>query len=549
MSYDSQLDLLTNLFTAAPLGGTCELMAQGLCENAASLEPWFQATSDHPVVKEVILKVQDASAHFYSAINASKEEALQGYKLMQDVSTLLVYLRDVKTSPEDLEEYVQCMANRAGRARKSAERARLQFSETRKGIFEVGMYSQPLFKRQSDLPFPSKITNQIPAEVAGLADEERRVMKKVAAGEKELQTLKVVKSCTMAGAAVVAAVSIVVFPPALLFLPVALPLLTLVVEAREVHLAKKIEKREKKVYELRDAIAQVEHVAERLQMLGTVIDASVTFWSRTETTLEILVGGVGELRENKLLKLRLSTVEKTCEQVGTMLLNYYDKVKNLELYMPAAFKGPSQTDADVPAADDAISVSSDSIVTLRRQKALKRRESDSLIHSIGVITSTIVASPDSSSQNDRPPRSTSSEFSDLSTLASLHRRSPSPGKAHRKSRNSYSDLPAQKVQPSTATPARESHRDKRRSLHYSPRRPDLSTRSRSPAISPPPSSSGRRGSRTTHKSRDSECPPDRRKSRSPAPSSSRRSDAVTIMVHHAPMVMQSSRRGSDDRRR
>ncbi|KAG5653395.1 hypothetical protein H0H81_000782 [Sphagnurus paluster] len=255
---------------------------------------------------EIIGDVQRLGLNIYDTIDTSKEVALSGHKLSQDLSSFFRYLRDKKTSTEELHEHVGSMLRLSEKSRKNAHKVCETFSNTRKGIYAV--------------------TNRVPAEVCDLADEQDRNVKKLAAGEKEIQTLKVAKSCTMAGAAVVAAVSMVAFPPALLFLPVALPLLTLVIEARELHATKKNEKREKKIYECKDAISQLEQIAEGLQKLVELNDAFASYWSRIETTLQVVDGRIEELRRAKFLGLRLSTIEKSCDEIGNAQLDYHQKV-------------------------------------------------------------------------------------------------------------------------------------------------------------------------------------------------------------------------------
>ncbi|KAF5381974.1 hypothetical protein D9615_004296 [Tricholomella constricta] len=520
MTRNSEI-LLLALFEAVPPGDQCDLFAKALCETTASIEPWLKATSDHPVVNEMIIMVQDVVVFFYSALKSSRDAALHGYRLLQDMSTFVHHLRDENTSVEELQEHIRGMSSRAEKAHKNAQRVCLHFSEMRKGIYAI--------------------TNRIPAEVSGLGDEEHRIMKKVAAGEKELRTLKVVKSCSIAGAAVVAAVSVVTFPPALLFLPVALPLLTLVIEAREIQLAKKIEKREKKVYECRDAIAQLERIAEGLQKLDAFNDGLTQFWSRAETSLEVLKGRVGELRGAKFLKLELSTIEKTCEELGRAQLSYYDRVKNLEMYMPtpaATLETGSRAETDPPFAD-ANSVCSQ--VTLRRHNALKRRESEETIPSI-VISGTDNLPAPLDSRTNRSSRSTPTESCSLSSrICSC---------SSRKEDRTFngSDVPRDAlIQRTHASATTAAHRDKPRSRHHSPRRSE-GARSRSP---PPSRDSGSGGSRSSNKLRSSESSRDSRRSSSPA--SSRRSESpmlkvVTTVTKSVPSA-RSPRRGSNDHRR
>jgi len=80
-------------------------------------------------------------------------------------------------------------------------------------------------------------------EVAKLKEKEQQLTDKNHAAQKRVQRTKVLKACSMAGTAVIGSVAIVVFPPALLALPVILPLVTLITEGIELRISKKIDSR------------------------------------------------------------------------------------------------------------------------------------------------------------------------------------------------------------------------------------------------------------------------------------------------------------------
>ncbi|KAF8072021.1 hypothetical protein FPV67DRAFT_1667467 [Lyophyllum atratum] len=331
MTHASQVDALSVLSERPTVDA--DLLAIAICDTTALIEPWYKATSDYAPVKDIILQVQNIGDVFYSAIDVSREAAMNGIRLSQDLSTFFVYIQNKKTGADELRELIYGMMKVAARARGHAQRVSELFSSTRREIYMV--------------------TNRIPTEVSALAQEEEQNIKRLATAKKEIRNLKVAKACAAAGAAVVAGVSIVAFPPALLFLPVVLPLLSLVFEAREIHVAKKNEKREKKIYQVREAIALLERTAEGLEKLGTFNDAFAEYWSRVETNLEIIVDRIDELRSVGFRGLGLSTIRRSCEEIGKSQLDYSTKLKRLELYAPRRLNtSPSISSTEVaPHAD------------------------------------------------------------------------------------------------------------------------------------------------------------------------------------------------------
>lgn len=83
-------------------------------------------------------------------------------------------------------------------------------------------------------------TNRIPGIVAKIEAEEAREMKKIQSAKTFGESSKIFKSCTATLVAIAGVVAAVACPPALIFLPMALPLISLVTDALEKKVTKKI---------------------------------------------------------------------------------------------------------------------------------------------------------------------------------------------------------------------------------------------------------------------------------------------------------------------
>jgi hypothetical protein len=77
--------------------------------------------------------------------------------------------------------------------------------------------------------------------VVKLEEEQKHVQKKLVVAERRAKHAKTIKACSAAGAAIVAGVSIVAFPPALIVLPIIFPLIILVSQGVEWKLGKQIQ--------------------------------------------------------------------------------------------------------------------------------------------------------------------------------------------------------------------------------------------------------------------------------------------------------------------
>ncbi|RDB26368.1 hypothetical protein Hypma_006852 [Hypsizygus marmoreus] len=330
-----------------------ELLVKAACRSFELMEPWHQATSEHPIVVDIIHQVQAHGDNFYTAISTSRDAAQAGYNFCLHFATVLENILDPTISVVELHEFINNMVTIAGQAQTNAEKVVMLFRTMRIGI--------------------SNITNDVPAKVAKLKDEEQLALKKAKIGQKRARQLNMIgKGLNVAGVAAGAS-AVFVFPPALIVLPVVLPIMSLVAELIENKLSKRTEKRTKQAQDCREAITQLQRVTHDMVELENAVESFAQYWSGQEIVLNMVKGRIEELRYLKSIKLTLRMIAKSWDGVAKSLLDYAVKMKTLLSYVPhrPAISNEQQGKAlDMTKATTRIP---------RRQNTLKRSRSDDFL--------------------------------------------------------------------------------------------------------------------------------------------------------------------------
>ncbi|KAG6817169.1 hypothetical protein H0H87_012130 [Tephrocybe sp. NHM501043] len=347
--------------------------------------------SAHPALRDIISQVQIAGIDFYDALDISKEAALQGVTLAQDFVSFWDGLTDENFSTEELQKYLNDMKQEA------------EFAH---------------------------ITNEIPIELDCLTNDEKYYKDKIAGNEKTVRHLKVAKVVASTCAAVVGVVAGVTFPPAFIALPIVLPLLTLVLEGAQMRIEKKIEEREVKLCECKDAITRLNHVAEDLIKLEHCVDQFALFWEQIKENLSLVDRRLHDLRRDRNTRLRLNPIKNSFQKLEGSLSVYNAKLEFLKFYDPRTKfvqDEGSIIELDPHTMDEPLSLASPSVTetrrALQRRHALKRRKNSNE----SLSSQTTLVEDDEFSLRHTKPRDRSSRSGPSDSNRPDHSNAPQDG--------------------------------------------------------------------------------------------------------------------------
>lgn len=101
------------------------------------LLPHFLLSTDHPVLRQAIQKIQGHALVYFDAIDASVGTAQDGYAFSCDAIELCGYILDPDADPSELQEYILDMQSKAKLAHDDSVVTLNKFREVRKGLIEV----------------------------------------------------------------------------------------------------------------------------------------------------------------------------------------------------------------------------------------------------------------------------------------------------------------------------------------------------------------------------------------------------------------------------
>lgn len=182
--------------------------------------------------------------------------------------------------------------------------------------------------------------------MAKIEAEEAREMKKIQSAKTFGDKSKIFKTYAAALVAVAGVVASVACPPALIFLPMALPLITLVTEALEKKvnmkiageshpkflsafgLMRRIIVREMRVQNCQDALETLNQATSDLAQLDKCIDEFASFWTSVKGLLDHVMGRVEGLRDSQALRMRLKSIRSTWVVIAESYQDYVVKVSS-----------------------------------------------------------------------------------------------------------------------------------------------------------------------------------------------------------------------------
>lgn len=169
-------------------------------------------------------------------------------------------------------------------------------------------------------------------------EQHRHSQKKLQAAEKHVQRAKAVKAVASTAAAIFSGFSVIAFPPAIIVLPVILPLVYLVTKGCQWNFEKQVQsepmqypshhstdqilEREKEKTTFESQLTVLKDIALTMVEFEKAVDSFAEYWSQMEIIITALHGRVDDLRGKKHVRMRLMTIQKDLEVLENKFSNY-----------------------------------------------------------------------------------------------------------------------------------------------------------------------------------------------------------------------------------
>ncbi|CAG7848398.1 SubName: Full=Uncharacterized protein {ECO:0000313/EMBL:CCA73656.1} [Serendipita indica DSM 11827] len=285
----STLTALSRFNSLASQGtdNTTQAVTKATHESFQLIEPWTYARSGHPEVQEILGKVRNEVKRYYNAVNGSLQTAQSGYSFAKDAEALCDFLMEPKGtySAHEIREFIDDMRVIARKAHADANATAAMFRKNRQNFY--------------------MITKNIPTTLTRIDQEMEYQNRLISKRRDRIELYKTLElsfgamSATMATGIAIAGAA---FPPALLVLPILLPLATLAAglvgrhyELRREgmpHLIQRlcvnngISDSETQVQTCVDAMDQLGRMTSDLEKLGSHIDKMADWWLGVDGILE-----------------------------------------------------------------------------------------------------------------------------------------------------------------------------------------------------------------------------------------------------------------------
>lgn len=178
-----------------------------------------------------------------------------------------------------------------------------------------------------------------------IQEEHREEVRKLEVAKKNKEWVNIGRAVGTAVAAVAGGAAAIAFPPALIFLPVALPVLQVLSEMLDKRMSRAISgmkvikarvkslaltfmhvEREFRSQSYQEALETLKKMTDDLVQLNICIDEFASFWTHAETLLAVVTTRIRELRSTKAPELRLKTVRSSWENIKDSYESYAAKV-------------------------------------------------------------------------------------------------------------------------------------------------------------------------------------------------------------------------------
>lgn len=145
-------DFISGLLTMSKRQVDLEAIVDGFSHSLQLIEPWREASTNHPALVKVIQDMQSHGQIYCDAVDMSLRTAQDGYGFSRDAIDLCEFLLKPDCTMEDLLEYISDMQDTAKRAREDSTNTMDKFRLVHTGLAEA--------------------TKQIPTEVDQLVEKE-----------------------------------------------------------------------------------------------------------------------------------------------------------------------------------------------------------------------------------------------------------------------------------------------------------------------------------------------------------------------------------------
>jgi len=132
---------MTDFLSGLQAASTCRLdldsIVNGVSNGLKLIEPWLQASVDHPFLKDFVKGMQKHGAKYREAIDMSIQTAQDGLTFSAAAIDLCDFLLDPDVKPDELREYVLGMQDTAKRARDDSTNTLANFRLVHVGLMEM----------------------------------------------------------------------------------------------------------------------------------------------------------------------------------------------------------------------------------------------------------------------------------------------------------------------------------------------------------------------------------------------------------------------------
>ncbi|KAJ7086064.1 hypothetical protein B0H15DRAFT_845140 [Mycena belliarum] len=292
----------------AEKGVDCQTLLVDSFQTFSLLERWESADSNVPAVMSIIKKVRQQGHVYFETLDDSINVAQNLYEYALSAKQLASSLIE-GSEPNEIQAFIAEMRADAQRALEKSKHISGSLREVRKGI--------------------NRISDIIPSEMARLERQERKLWEKSEALERRIAHVRIAKTVGTTALAVVGGVSMIVFPPMMLILPVGLPIAILALEVYENRSSKTLTKRDDEILDCRHGLQELENITTCLARFAEHINNLTEFWLRSDTMLETISNGVRLIRGNTV-RMRLKSIIGLWEEAAELYMRYVVKLKGIQ---------------------------------------------------------------------------------------------------------------------------------------------------------------------------------------------------------------------------
>lgn len=279
--------------------------------------------SGHPEVQEILGKVRNEVKRYYNAVNGSLQTAQSGYSFAKDAEALCDFLMEPKGtySAHEIREFIDDMRVIARKAHADANATAAMFRKNRQNFY--------------------MITKNIPTTLTRIDQEMEYQNRLISKRRDRIELYKTLElsfgamSATMATGLAIAGAA---FPPALLVLPILLPLATLAAGLVGRHYELRREDSETQVQTCVDAMDQLGRMTSDLEKLGSHIDKMADWWLGVDGILEDIRSCVEAIQGDYFARLRVKPIRDQWCEVSKRYLDYKTGIARLQDFYPSSIE-------------------------------------------------------------------------------------------------------------------------------------------------------------------------------------------------------------------